>query len=109
MSTRKQLPIDEWQQWLQTFTSGNAGRKVAIAAEGMTLVENKAFRDLEYDPVGKGNDLVITVGYGDETYWHTVNAPVEIYEHQENNGQVSTLEILDQNGKAVFLRFLVVG
>lgn len=108
MSTKKQIPNNEWQERLQTFTSGNAGRKVAIAAEGMTIVENKPFRDLEYDPVGKGNDLVITVGYGDETYWHTVNAPVEIFENQESNGQVSTLEIVDQNGNSVYLRFLVI-
>ena len=105
MSTKKQIPNSEWQERIQTFTSGNMGRKVAISAEGMTIVENKPFRDLEYDPVGKGNEMIITMGEGDDTYWHTVIALVEVYEHQESNGEISSLEIVDQNGDSVYLRF----
>jgi hypothetical protein len=36
MSTRKQISKADWQERLQTFTSGNRGRIAAIAAGGMT-------------------------------------------------------------------------
>ena len=106
MSVKKRIPIEDWQDRLQTLTSGNRGRKSAIATGGMTIVENKPFRDLEYDPVGKGNDLVITLGGDDDSYFHTVNAPTEIYTHQEDNGEISSVEIVDQNGDVTIIRLL---
>lgn len=66
MSKKKKLPNEEWQERIQLFVSGNTGRKVAIATGGMTIVENQIMRDVEYDPVGKGNDLIITLGYSEE-------------------------------------------
>ena len=102
MSTKKQIETSEWQDRLQSFTSGNKGRTSAIAAEGMTLAENKPVTSVDYDPVGKGNDMMISL----EGFSHTVNAPVELYITQESNGVVSTLEIVDQNGVSTFLRLL---
>jgi hypothetical protein len=107
MSIKKSIPNDEWQERLATFTSGNRGRKAAIAAQGMTIIENRAFRDLEYDPVGKGNDVIITLGDREETFTHTVDAPVEINLHQEEDGEISALEIIDQNGESTFLRLQI--
>lgn len=106
MSIKKKLPNEEWQERIQLFVSGNTGRKVAIAVQGMTIVENKSLRDIEYDPIGKGNDLIITLGYSEELYTHTVSVPSELILHEENNGVVSTLEIIDQNGEVTFLRLL---
>lgn len=106
MSVKKQIPIEDLQDRLQTLTSGNRGRKSAIATGGMTIIENKPFRDLEYDPVGKGNDLVITLGGDDDSFFHTVKAPVEVYTHQEDDGEVSSIEIVDQNGDVTIIRLL---
>ena len=102
MSTKKQIETSEWQDRLQSFTSGNKGRTSAIAAGGMTLAEQKALVSVDYDPVGKGNDMMISL----EGFSHTVNAPVELYITEESNGVVSTLEIVDQNGVSTFLRLL---
>jgi hypothetical protein len=102
MSTRKQIENEYWQEKLQAFTSTNKGRTVAIAAHGMTIVENKPFDSVVYDPIRKGNDLVLAV----DGFIHMVNEPVEMYMTQESNGVVSTLEILDQNGAATFLRLI---
>ena len=98
---RKQMEKSEWQERLQTFTSGNRGRRAAIAAEGMTLVEDKSFETVIYDPVKKGNDLVISV----EDFTHTVDAPTELYVEENEEGVVTSLEVVDQNGKSSFLRF----
>jgi hypothetical protein len=68
----------------------------------MTIVENKPFDSVVYDPIQKGNDLVLAV----DGFIHMVNEPVEMYMTQESNGVVSTLEILDQNGAATFLRLI---
>ena len=102
MGIKKQIETSEWQGRLQSFTSGSKGRKAAIAAEGMTVVENKPLVSVDYDPVGKGNDMMISL----EGFTHTVNAPVELHITEESNGVVSALEIFDQNGTSTFLRLL---
>jgi len=89
-----------WQEKLQTFTSANKGRSAAIAVQGMTIVENRPFDRVVYDPILKGNDLVLAL----DGFIHMVNEPVEMYMTHDSNGVVSTLEILDQNGSATFLR-----
>ncbi len=102
MSIRKQLDVSEWQERLQTITSGNRGRTAAIAAEGTTLVEQKAFESINYDPVGKGNDITVSV----DGFAHTVATPVDIFIEENDNGTLSTLEVIDQNGKSNFLRLI---
>lgn len=102
MSTKKKIQNSDWQQRLQTFTSGNKGRTAAIAAEGMTIVEKKPLLGVTYDPVGKVNSVMISAS----GFSHTVSAPVELYLTEESNGVISTLEVMDQNGKSTFLRLL---
>ena len=106
MSIKKKLPKEDWQERIQLFVSGNTGRKVAVATEGMTIAENQVLRDVAYDPIGKGNDLIITLGFAEDLFTHTVLAPVELILHEEDNGVVSTLEIIDQNGDVSYLRLL---
>ena len=102
MSTRKQIENEYWQEKLQAFTSTNKGRTVAIAAHGMTLVENMPFDSVVYDPIQKGNDLVLAV----DGFIHMVNEPVEMWMTLDSNGVVPTLEILGKNGTSTFLRFV---
>jgi len=100
--SKKQIKSTEWQERLQTFTSGNKNRTAAIATDGMTVVENTPLVSVDYDPPGKGNALTITL----EGFTHTVSAPVELYLTEEVNGVVSTLEVVDQNGTSTFLRLI---
>jgi hypothetical protein len=91
-----------WQEKLQTLTSTNKGRSAAIAVHEMTIVENKPFVSVIYDPIRKGNDLILAL----DGFIHMVNEPLEIYMTQDSNGVVSTLEILGQNGEPTILRLL---
>ena len=100
MSTRKQIENKYWQEKLRAFTSTNKGRFAAITLQGMTLVENIPFDCVVYDSIRKGNDIVLAL----EGFVHLVNEPVEIYMTHDANDVVYTLEILDQNGAATFLR-----
>ena len=102
MSIRQNVNYDEWQTRLQEITSGNQGRKAAIAADGMTLVENQSFESVNYDSPNKGNDLMIAV----KGYTHTVEAPTEMIIVKSDNGVISTLEIVDQNNEKTYLRFI---
>jgi hypothetical protein len=100
--SKKQIETSEWQERLQTFTSGNENRTAAIASDGMTVVENTPLVSVDYDPPGKGNALTITL----EGFTHSVSAPVELYLTEEANGVVSTLEVVDQNGASTFVRLI---
>ena len=100
MSTRKQIENEHWQEILQTFTSTNKGRSAAVAIQGLTIVENKPFEGVVYDPIRKGNDLLLAL----DGFIHMVDEPMEIYMTHDSNGVVSTLEVLGLNGGAIFLR-----
>ena len=101
MSKKKQIEKGEWQERLQTFTSGNRKRKAGISVDGTNLIEDKPFVSVDYDPVGKGQDLVITV----EDYTHIVDLPSKLYLVHDEQGMVTALEVVAQNGQTCFLKF----
>ena len=100
--SKKQIESSEWQERLQTFTSGNNNRAAAITVEGMTVVKNAPLVSVDYDPPGKGNTLSINL----EGYSHNVNAPAELYLTRDTNGVVSALEVVDQNGASTLLKLI---
>lgn len=106
MNIKKKIRNVEWLERIQVFLSGNTGRKVNIAVGGLTIVENQVLRDIDYDPLGKGNNMTLTLGYSEDLFIHIISAPTELILHEENNGAVSTLEIIDRNGEVTYLRFL---
>jgi len=108
MTTTKQIQSDQWLEHLSLFSNGNKGREATIKLlspdEGdYLLAENIPLMAVDYDPVGKGNDLVITVGQDSIEATHTVQAPVELLEMYNENGQVVSLEIVDQNTNKIIL------
>ena len=102
LSTRKQIENEHWQKKLQTLTSTNKGRSAAIAVQGMTIVENKPFHSVVYDPIQKGNDLVLVL----DGFIHMVDEPEEMYMTHDSNGVVSALKILSQNGATTILKLV---
>lgn len=99
---RKQIENEHWQEKLHTLTSTNKGRSAAIAVQGMTIVENRPFDRVIYDPILKGNDLVLVL----DGFIHVVNEPLEMFVTNDSNDVVFTLEILDQNGMTIYLSFI---
>ena len=102
-TTSKEIAAERWEAWCDTFTNGNRGRLVGIEmvsdelgaeplAEGAPLVA------IDYDPAGKGNNFVIS--YGDEAApsSHVVADPVALWQAQDENGLVVSLEIEDERG-----------
>jgi hypothetical protein len=55
---KKQLQKDEWPERLQMLSSGNRGANSLLEEAGENIAENIPFRNIEYDPAGKGDDIV---------------------------------------------------
>ena len=110
MAQTKQVQKERWLEWVSMFSNGNRGRKIAIEivgpAEGdQPLTGAAPLFAVDYDPEGKGDDLVITTGRDEIDYTHKISAPAEIWESQDDNGKVETLEVVNQEGTKTIVEF----
>lgn len=108
MSITTQIPQDQWQNFLVTFSNGNRGRALSLEVFDVESGEQPAAKQgplmaVDYDPVGKGDDIVVSTGVDELDYSHTIKAPVEIWQAQNDNGEVSALEIVDQKNVKTIL------
>jgi hypothetical protein len=108
MTITTQIPQDQWQNFLVTFSNGNQGRALSVEVFDSETGDQPAAKQgplmaVDYDPVGKGNDIVVTTGVDTIDYSHTIPAPVELWQAQQDNGEVGALEIIDQNNVKTIL------
>lgn len=96
---KKEIEFSDWQGRLQTFTNGNRGRTGSILVGTSILVEFKPLISVNYDPVGKGNDMVLSL----EGYTHVIDGPEKMYVIEDHHGMVKTLEIVDDKGNTTQL------
>jgi hypothetical protein len=105
----KNIPGERWQEFCESFTSGNRGRIINITVDngdiGEALVEKAIFSAIDYDPIGKGDDLVIAYGGLSPVAFHVVSMPYEIWQAQDENGKVIVLEIIDTEDRKIILKF----
>jgi hypothetical protein len=99
----KAIPTERWEEWCDLFTNGNRGRLIGIEiVDGelgaQTLAVGVALVAIDYDPAGKGNDFVISYGDEQAPSRHTVAGPVALWQAQDQNGVVVSLEIEDERG-----------
>jgi hypothetical protein len=110
MAQTKKIDQGRWLEFLSMFSNGNRGRRVAIEVADMSngdqpLTEAAPLFAIDYDPANKGDDLVITTGRDEVDYSHKINAPAEIWESQDDNGKVVSLEVIDRNGARTIIAF----
>ena len=110
MAQTKKIDQGRWSEFLSMFSNGNRGRRVAIEVADMAigdqpLTEAAPLFAIDYDPGNKGDDLVITTGRDAVDYSHKISAPAEIWELQDDNGKVVSLEVIDRNGGKTILVF----
>jgi hypothetical protein len=103
---KKQLQKNEWSERLQMVSSGNRGANALLEEAGENIAENVPFRDIEYDPAKKGDNLVIAFGTGDNNLRHVVSSPVELYVHEDSNGVLTSVEIINKKSVTTSIRFL---
>lgn len=99
----KEIPVERWGEWCDLFTNGNRGRLLGVeivdAESGaQTLADGVTLVAIDYDPGGKGNDFVLSYGDQQAPSRHTVAGPVALWQGQDRNGVVVSLEIEDERG-----------
>jgi uncharacterized protein YuzE len=104
----KSVPQDRWIEFFDMFSSGNRGRQITIEAISQELGDEELIEDaflmaIVYDPVGKGNDLVIETGRAQVSYAHTIDAPTEVWIGQDENGVVLAIRVVDAQGETTIL------
>jgi hypothetical protein len=75
--SNKQISPDRWVEFFDQFTNGNRGRLIKLEivtpeSGDLIPIQNAPLWSLVYDPVNKGNDLVIATGQDEVTYSHTM-------------------------------------
>lgn len=108
MAINTQISQADWKDFFVTFSNGNRGRMLSIevldSETGSTgQMKQGKLMAVDYDPIGKGNDIVVTTGETEIDYSHTINAPVEVWKAQQESGEVGALEIIDQNNVKTIL------
>lgn len=99
----KSIPVERWEAWSVSFTNGNRGRIINIEVVdpelgSEPLADQVVLVAIDHDPVGKGNDFIISYGDGSAPSRHVISAPVELWQAQDADGLVVSLEIEDEHG-----------
>jgi hypothetical protein len=110
MAQTKKLEKDRWSEYLSMFSNGNRGRMIVIELESMaigdqTLTDAMPLLAIDYDPANKGDDLIITAGLDKIDYTHKISAPAEIWELQDDNGNVVSVEVINGKGERNIIVF----
>ena len=110
MAQTKQIDPMRWSEYLSMFSNGNRGRLMAIEIAGLAVGDQPLsgaapLFAIDFDPAGKGDDLVITTGRDEVDYTHKISDPLEIWESQDDNGKVTALEVIDRSGSKTIFAF----
>jgi hypothetical protein len=96
----KQLPREEWGAILSTLSKENRGHPIGAEVIGEDIGDQMLFSGplmaIDYDPVGKGDDIVITAG--EVAFGHVIRSPSEIWIARDVNGRIVSLEIASLDG-----------
>lgn len=108
MAINRQVSQQDWIGFCETFSNGNRGRGVTLeVVGGPEGYEGQSKQGkliaVDYDPPKNGNHIVVTTGTDDIAYSHNVDAPVELWVVQKDDGEVNAVEIIDDNGLKTIL------
>lgn len=106
----KQIPQQRWLEFFDMFGDGNRGRTIAIEVINQEFSDEELIKDaplfsIIYDPPDKDNNLALETGKDEVNYAHNIVAPTEVWEAQDENGEVVALEIKDESDTKTILRF----
>lgn len=106
MSNTKQIQPENWLERVSIFTEDNKGRLISISMCNIeTLVEEIPLMSVDYNSQLMGFDMVISTGMGAMKLNHIINSPLELWETQNERGDVTSMEIIDFNNNEYILTF----
>ena len=108
MAINTEIPREQWKDFFVSFSNGNQGRMLSVEifdqqAGDLSAKNQGPLMAVDFDPVGKGNDIVVTTGTNEVDYSHTIQAPTKVWKAQQDDGQIAALEIVDQNDTKTIL------
>ncbi|MGB7413912.1 MAG: DUF5335 family protein [Thermosynechococcaceae cyanobacterium] len=106
----QQIPQEQWLTFFDQFTKTNTGRLLSLEVADKEmgdepLIKQSPLASITYEPVNKGNDVIISIGRDAVAYSHTVEAPEAVWVAKDDAGEVVALEIVDRGGNQAILRF----
>lgn len=106
MSTTKQILPENWIERTSLFSDDNRGRLVSITICNIeTLVDEIPLMSVNYSSQLKGFDMVISVGMDNIKLNHIINSPLELWETQNERGDITAMEIIDNNNQEYIVTF----
>ena len=111
MTLRTQIKPERWSDFFVTFSNGNRGRSIVIKVDdpslGIARLDSGVpLMAMGFDPAGKGDDIVVTIGRESIDWTHIVNAPLEIVELQDESGTVEELIVVDESNTTTRVIFV---
>ncbi|RXP44778.1 hypothetical protein EC396_16585 [Lutibacter sp. HS1-25] len=106
MSITKQIQPENWIERVSVFSDDNKGRLVSITlCNSEILVDEIPLMSVNYNYQFKGYDMVISVGGDAVELNHIINAPLELWETQNDYGDITSIEIIDFNNNEYIVTF----
>ncbi|MFZ5624653.1 MAG: DUF5335 family protein [Gemmatimonadota bacterium] len=102
------VPTERWVEYFDKFSDGYHGRTVSLTVLDPSLGDEELIRQeplqgIVYDPVGKGDDMVIETGQDTVEYRHIVRAPREVWVARDTAGAVIAMRIDASDGSATLV------
>jgi hypothetical protein len=103
MAINTQIPREEWSDFFVRYSNGNRGRSLTLEVFDRESGDSGQARQgkllgIDYDPPGKGNNIVVSTGVEEIDYAHTIQTPVKVWRTQQDSGEDQALEIVDDQG-----------
>jgi Family of unknown function (DUF5335) len=110
MSTRHPIDRADWPAFFVRFSNANQGRPIAVIVHDprlgrSCLNDGVPLLAMDYDPAGRGDDIVISIGQESVEATHLIRAPSEVAEMREEDGTVAGLEVVDRSEDTTRLVF----
>lgn len=106
MLTTRQIKPENWIECVSLFSDDNRGRLVSITlCNSETLIDEIPLVSVDYSSQFKGFDMVISVGMNNIKLNHIIDAPLELWETQNESGDVTAMEIIDHHNHEYILTF----
>ena len=108
MAINTEVPRDQWKDFFVSFSNGNQGRQLSVEvfdqqSGDLSAQKQGPLMAVDYDPIGKGNNIVVTTGTDEIDYSHSIQAPAKVWKAQHDDGSIGALEIIDQNNTKTIL------
>ena len=108
ISTR--IPREEWERFAVQFSEAQRGRMVQaefvdLEVGDEPLSSGIAFYSLDYDPVNKGDNIILAFGSEPDLHFHLIDKPADLWVAEDEQGVVWALEVVHEGGARTILRF----